>query len=76
MGKLDLAEKYLTEAAEILPRDATVQEHLGDLFARKGHWKRAAELYRVALDLGPDETDEAKLKTKIAEAEQKGAPSP
>ncbi|MHB0971374.1 MAG: tetratricopeptide repeat protein [Thermoanaerobaculia bacterium] len=75
MGKLDLAEKYLTQAAEILPRDATVQEHLGDLFARKGHWKLAAEKYRVALDLGPDETDEAELKTKIADAEQKGEPA-
>lgn len=76
MGKLDLAEKYLMEAAEILPRDATVQEHLGDLNAQKGQWKRALELYRVALDLGPDDTDEQELRTKIAEAEQKGEPAP
>lgn len=75
-GKFDLAEKYLSEAAQLMPRDPTIQEHLGDLYAKTGAWQRALERYRVALDLGPDETDEETLKTKIAEAERKRAVTP
>lgn len=69
-GKLDLAEKYLTDAAHLLPRDATVHEHLGDVFAKRGDLHRALDLYREALTLEPEAKDEAKLKSKIAELEK------
>ena len=72
-GKLDLAEKYLTDAAHLLPRDATVQEHLGDVFAKRGDVHRALEVYRAALTLEPDAKDEAKLKIKIADLERRQA---
>jgi len=72
-GKLDLAEKYLTDAAHLLPRDATVQEHLGDVFAKRGDVHRALDLYRAALTLEPDAKDEAKLKNKIVELERRQA---
>lgn len=72
-GKLDLAEKYLTDAAHLLPRDATVQEHLGDVFARRGDVHRALDLYRAALTLEPEPKDEAKLRLKISELERKQA---
>lgn len=69
-GKLDLAEKYLNNAAQILPRDATVHEHLGDVLAKRGDTTRALTLYRVALTLDPESKDEAKLRSKIAELEK------
>ena len=69
-GKLDLAEKYLTDAARLLPRDATVHEHLGDVLAKRGQVSRALELYRAALKLEPEAKDEAKLRSKIAELEK------
>jgi tetratricopeptide (TPR) repeat protein len=69
-GKLDLAEKYLTDATRLLPRDATVHEHLGDVFVKRGNYKRALDLYRVALNLDPEAKDEAKLRSKIAEVEK------
>ncbi len=69
-GKLDLAEKRLNEAAQILPRDATVHEHLGDVLAKRGDTNRALSLYRVALTLDPESKDEAKLRSKIAELEK------
>ena len=69
-GKLDLAEKYLNNAAQVLPRDATVHEHLGDVLAKRGDTKRALSLYRVALTLDPQSKDEAKLRSKIAELEK------
>ena len=69
-GKLDLAEKYLTDATRLLPRDATVHEHLGDVLAKRGEVGRALDLYRAALKLEPEAKDEAKLKSKIAELEK------
>ncbi len=69
-GKLDLAEKYLSDAARLLPRDATVKEHLGDVMAKRGDYKKAIELYKVALTLEPEAKDEAKLRSKIAEVEK------
>src|SRR5687768_10705927 len=75
LGQLDLAEKYLTDATRLMPRDATVHEHLGDLFAKRGNTERALELYRTALSLDPESKDVAKLRTKIAEIERRGQTS-
>ncbi len=69
-GKLELAEKYLTDATRLLPRDATVHEHLGDVFAKRGDLHHALDLYRAALTLEPEPKDEAKLRSKIAELEK------
>ncbi|HYI08713.1 MAG TPA: tetratricopeptide repeat protein [Thermoanaerobaculia bacterium] len=72
MGKLDLAEKYLTDATRLLPRDATVHEHLGDVLAKRGDMQRALQLYRTAVDLDPESKDVEKLRSKIAEIERGG----
>ena len=69
-GKLDLAEKYLSDAARLLPRDATVHEHLGDVLAKRGELKRAIEVYQLALTLEPSPDDEAKLRSKISAVER------
>jgi predicted Zn-dependent protease len=69
-GKLDLAEKYLTDATHLLPHDATVREHLGDVFAKRGDYHKALDVYRTALTLDPEPKDEAKLRSKIAEVEK------
>jgi len=72
-GKLDLAEKYLSDAAQLLPRDATVHEHLGDVLAKRGDVHRALDLYREALTFEPGAKDEAKLRLKIAQLERQQA---
>jgi len=69
-GKLELAEKYLTDATQLLPRDATIKEHLGDVFAKRGDTHRALSMYRAAVTLDPDAKDAEKLRTKIAELEK------
>lgn len=69
-GQLELAEKYLADAAQILPRDATIRQHLGDVVAKRGDTTRALSLYRVALTLDPDGKDEASLRSKIAQLEK------
>jgi tetratricopeptide (TPR) repeat protein len=69
-GKLDLAEKFLTDATRLMPRDATVHEHLGDVLAKRGDLARALTVYRAALTLDPAQQDEAKIRSKIAELEK------
>ncbi|HEX6641201.1 MAG TPA: tetratricopeptide repeat protein [Thermoanaerobaculia bacterium] len=70
LGQLDLAEKYLTDATRLLPRDPTVHEHLGDVLAKRGDMQRALQLYRTAVDLDPESKDVDKLRSKIAEIER------
>src|SRR5579872_1537085 len=50
LGKYDLAEENLTKASIHMGADATVQEHLGDLYQKTGrlklaaaHWERAVQ---------------------------------
>lgn len=69
-GKLDLAEKYLTDATHLLPRDATIREHLGDVLAKRGDANRALTAYRAALTLDPEAKDLDKIRSKIAELEK------
>jgi len=69
-GKLDLAEKYLTDATRLMPRDATIREHLGDVLARRGDANRALTMYRAALTLDPEAKDLDKIRSKIAELEK------
>lgn len=52
-NRLDLAIKYLKEAAKILPEDPTIAEHLGDAYERSGMVKEARRMYIRALNLGP-----------------------
>lgn len=70
LGKLDLAEKYLTDATRLLPRDATVHEHLGDVLAKRGDMQRALQVYRTAAKLDPESKDAEKIRSKIAEIER------
>lgn len=70
LGKLDLAEKYLTDAARLLPRDATVHEHLGDVLVKRGDVQRALQSYRTAISVDPESKDVEKLRSKIAELER------
>jgi predicted Zn-dependent protease len=70
LGKLDLAEKFLTDATRLLPRDPTVHEHLGDVLAKRGDMQRALQLYRTAVDLDPESKEVGKLRSKIAEIER------
>ncbi len=52
-SRVDLAIKYLTEALNTLPNDATIAEHLGDAYTKAGRTGEAIETYRRALKLNP-----------------------
>ncbi len=42
LGKFDLAEENLRKAADKTPQDPTVQDHLGEMYAKTGRLKEAA----------------------------------
>jgi tetratricopeptide (TPR) repeat protein len=69
-GKLELAEKYLTDATRLMPRDATVHVHLADVLAKRGETTRALQVYRQALTLDPEAKEGEQIRSKIAALER------
>jgi tetratricopeptide (TPR) repeat protein len=53
LGRLDDARDPLERAAREFPNDATVLEHLGDLYDRRGDVSRAKSYWRRALEALP-----------------------
>jgi tetratricopeptide (TPR) repeat protein len=70
-GEIDEAEKYLAPAAAKLPRNSVVQDHFGDVQARRGRWQQAIEAWRKALDGDGDDLDRAAVTRKIEDARGK-----
>lgn len=68
LGLLDEAQKYLERAARLLPGDATVFEHLGDLYRERGNHPAARRAYQRALEVeGEGEAENvAALERKLA----------
>ena len=60
------AEKYLAPAAQQLPKNATIQDHLGDLHAKRGRWQDAVAAWSRALE-GEDAQNRAAIE-KIGRA--------
>ncbi|HXU31750.1 MAG TPA: tetratricopeptide repeat protein [Thermoanaerobaculia bacterium] len=60
-----LARGLLERAARLMPKDASVQEHLGDLYKSTGEVARARDAYRRALALESENADQ--VKRKLAE---------
>jgi Flp pilus assembly protein TadD len=66
-GDLDAAEKYLTQAVAQMPMNSEVQDHVGDLHARRGRWADAIAAWTRALN-GDGSVDRGVLEKKIADA--------
>jgi tetratricopeptide (TPR) repeat protein len=70
-GDYDEAEKYLAPAAQQMPRNATVQEHLGDILAKRGRWADAIAAWTRALQGDEGDVNKAAVEKKIADARGK-----
>lgn len=66
-GKLNQAERYLSDAARRNPSSTAIQEHLGDLFLKLGQREKAQGYWRKALSLASEAADSARLKAKLSE---------
>lgn len=67
-GELDQAEKYLSPAAERLPRNSAIQDHLGDVLAGRGRWQDAISAWMRALEGEGSDIDRAVIEKKISDA--------
>jgi tetratricopeptide (TPR) repeat protein len=67
-GDLGEAEKHLNAAAERLPKNSEVQDHLGDVYARRARWQDAITAWTRALDGDGSDTDKAVVQRKINDA--------
>ncbi len=68
LGRLDDAEKHLRVAAAQLPADSVVQEHWGDLLARRGRASEAVSAWKQALAGDGDGIDRGAIERKIRKA--------
>jgi tetratricopeptide (TPR) repeat protein len=70
-GDMGEAEKYLGQAASRLPRNSEVQDHFGDVLARRGRLPDAVEAWMRALDGDGGDIDRAEIQKKINDARGK-----
>jgi tetratricopeptide (TPR) repeat protein len=62
------AEKYLAPAADRLPRNSVIQDHLGDVLAGRGRLQDAIAAWTRALDGDGSDIDRSTVEKKIADA--------
>jgi len=68
LSQFDLAERNLRTAAEQLPRDSVVQDHWGDLLAKRGRYADAVEAWRRALAGDGERIERTTIERKIGDA--------
>jgi tetratricopeptide (TPR) repeat protein len=68
LGKLDDAEKHLQVAAAQLPADSVVQDHWGDLLARRGRTSDAVGAWKQSLAGDGEGIDRPSIERKIRKA--------
>jgi tetratricopeptide (TPR) repeat protein len=67
-GDLAQAETYLAKAAEGLPRNSVVQDHFGDLLAKRGRHAEAIAAWSKALVGDGEDVERASIEKKIKDA--------
>jgi tetratricopeptide (TPR) repeat protein len=67
-GDLENAEKALTPAAAQLPDNATIQDHFGDVLAKRSRWQDAIAAWQRALDGDSGDINRAAVEKKIQDA--------
>lgn len=72
LGNYDLSEENLRKAAEKTPNDATIQDHLGELYSKTNrfkqaatHWERALDEWGKSVPADVDQTDVSRVQKKL-----------
>jgi tetratricopeptide (TPR) repeat protein len=82
-GNYGKAEEYLLKAVARIGDDATIQEHLGDLYQKTGrlrlaamHWEKALEEWNQSVPADQDREAMAKVSKKLETARERLARQP
>lgn len=67
-GDMVQAERYLAPAADKLPMNSVIQDHMGDVLAGLGRWQDAIAAWMRALDGDGDSIEVAAIEKKIQDA--------
>lgn len=67
-GNHEEAEKYLAPAAERLPKNSVIQDHMGDVLLRRGKVQEAIAAWTRALEGDREEIDATAIQRKIDQA--------
>ena len=70
-GRLDLADRPLTDAAAKLPTSSVVQDHLGDLRFKQGRYAEATAAWEQSLKGDGESIDRAQIERKVRDAKGK-----
>jgi tetratricopeptide (TPR) repeat protein len=83
LGNYELAEDNLRRASERLRSDPTIQDHLGELYAKTGrlklaafHWERAITEWNKSAPADVDQSDLQRAQKKLESAKVKLAKQP
>ncbi|HYX67531.1 MAG TPA: tetratricopeptide repeat protein, partial [Terriglobales bacterium] len=78
LGNYDLAEENLRKAGERMGNDGTIQDHLAELYEKKGnlkqaaaHWERALEEWSKSAPADVDPSDMARVQKKLESTKMK-----
>ena len=66
LGKLDEAERYLTNAVGLGSPSATIQEHLGDVYERQGKVEQARATWTKALLVSGSTEQSTRIRSKMS----------
>jgi tetratricopeptide (TPR) repeat protein len=67
LGQLEEAERYLADAARRSNSSATIQEHLGDLYQKRGKLQQARAAWQKSLSLLNEGEQATRLKQKLGD---------
>ena len=67
-GRADEAEPHLRKAADALPTNSVIQDHYGDVLARRGKYQEAIVAWERALKGDGEDIDRAAIEKKIRDA--------
>ncbi len=76
LGKLDLAEMYLTKAVRVTDDDPTIFEHLGDLYARLERFTEARSNYEASLKFATEDEERQRAQQKLQDLQDARSPGP
>lgn len=65
LGNYAAALRWLEKAVYLEPGEATINDHLGDAYWKMGRREEARFQWQHALDLGPEEDEEPRIRRKL-----------